>query len=37
MKIGISHGRGFIALPKLKEVIEDIKAIKSGNYIVIDN
>ena len=37
MKIGVSSGRGFIALPKLNELIEDIEALKTGNFIVIDN
>ena len=37
MKIGVNSGRGFIALPKLKDLIEDIEAIKTGNYIAVDN
>ena len=37
MKIGVSSGRGFIALPKLNELIEDIEALKTGNFIVVDN
>ena len=37
MKIGVSSGRGFIALSKLNELIEDIEALKTGNFIVIDN
>jgi hypothetical protein len=37
MKIGVSSGRGFIALSKLNELIEDIEALKTGNFIVVDN
>jgi len=37
MKIGVNSGRGFIALPKLKDLIEDIEAIKTGHYIAVDN
>ena len=36
MKIGV-NSRGIIALPKLKELIEDIEALKTGNYILVEN
>ena len=35
MRIGVKK-QGFIALNKLKEVIADIIAIKTGNYILSD-
>ena len=37
MRIGVDSSRGFIALRKLKEVIKDIEAIKSGNFILVDD
>ena len=37
MKMGETYLIGFISLPKLKEVVLDIEAIKSGNFILADN
>ena len=37
MRIGVDSCRGFIALRKLKEVIKDIEAIKSGNFILVED
>ena len=37
MKMGVTYLIGFISLPKLKEVVLDIEAIKSGNFILADN
>ena len=36
MKFGVKNKR-LIALPKLKELILDIEALKTGNYIVVNN
>ena len=36
MKFGVKNQK-LIALPKLKELILDIEALKTGNYIVVDN
>ncbi len=36
MKIGL-NSRGYIALHKLKELIEDIEAIKTGKFILVEN
>ena len=36
MKIGDTYLIGFLALQKLKEVVLDIEAIKSGNYLLSD-
>ncbi len=35
MKFGVKNQK-LIALPKLKELILDIEALKTGNYIVVD-
>ena len=37
MKMAETYLIGFVALPKLKEVLLDIEAIKSGDFILADN
>jgi hypothetical protein len=37
MKIGVKNSQKFISPYKLKEIIEDIEAIKSGNFIIINS
>ena len=37
MKMGETYLIGLVALPKLKEVLLDIEAIKTGDYILADN
>ena len=37
MKMGETYLIGLVALPKLKEVLLDIEAIKTGDFILADN
>jgi hypothetical protein len=37
MQIGVKGRRGFIALPKLKELVKDIEAIRTGDFILLDD
>ena len=37
MKMGETHLIGFVALKRLQEVVLDIEAIRSGNFMLEDN